>query len=291
MEPVPSTVTRTYPPRGPLQQFRFADSTAFSCFQCGNTKKSKLITVYNGNWSKRLCNGCYGRLLSLYEIKAGTAADEERADKLAVALLSMLAADDQRQAERLFRASQKRAERFSAEAVRFIATAEHVAGQLEADPQLEWSPAVIGLCKAFETEVVRCILRPLADLASHADLRADEKDKDLGRVAAFCANPTRKAPELGVFSHFLQTAIHSQQRRETSPLLANFLKLTAVWTGSNWLLGSDGLYRTLALLIEIRNRAAHTDELGKDGYLTCRSLVIGPEGAVWKLVLAAEHHN
>src|SRR5262249_24192703 len=148
------------------------------------------------------------------------------------------------------------------------------AGQLEADPQLEWSPAVIGLCKAFEAEVVRCILRPLADLASHADLRADEKDKDLGRVAAFCANPTRKAPELGVFSHFLQTAIHSQQRRETSPLLANFLKLTAVWTGSNWLLGSDGLYRTLALLIEIRNRAAHTDELGKDGYLTCRSLVI-----------------
>ena len=118
MEPVPSTVTRTYPPRGPLQQFRFADSTAFSCFRCGNTKKSKLITVYNGNWSKRLCNGCYGRLLSLYEIKAGTAADDERADKLAVALLSMLAVDDQRQAERLFRASQKRAERLSAEAVR-----------------------------------------------------------------------------------------------------------------------------------------------------------------------------
>jgi len=31
---------------------------------------SKLITVYRGDWSKRLCNSCYGRLLSIYEIKA-----------------------------------------------------------------------------------------------------------------------------------------------------------------------------------------------------------------------------
>src|SRR5215470_15998674 len=121
----------------------FADSTAFSCFQCGNTKKSKLITVYNGNWSKRLCNGCYGRLLSLYEIKAGTAADDERAEELAAALLAVVSVDDERQSERFFRASEERAQRLSPEAVRFIATAEHVAGQLEEEPQLEWSPAVI----------------------------------------------------------------------------------------------------------------------------------------------------
>jgi hypothetical protein len=46
-----------------------------------------LITVYNDDWSKRLCNGCYGRLLSVYEIKAGTAADEQRAEDLSAALL------------------------------------------------------------------------------------------------------------------------------------------------------------------------------------------------------------
>jgi hypothetical protein len=103
MEPVPSTVTKTYPQRGPLQQFRFAEATAFSCFRCGDTKKSKLITVYNGDWSKRLCNGCYGRLLSLYEIKAGTAGDDQRAEDLAAALLSAVTLDDQRQAECLFR--------------------------------------------------------------------------------------------------------------------------------------------------------------------------------------------
>ena len=209
MQPVPSTVTKTYPERGPLQQFRFAEGTAFSCFRCGDTKKSKLITIYAGDWSKRLCNGCYGRLLSLYEIKAGTSADDHRAEELAAALLSAVALDDQQQVERLFRVSERRAQNLSPEAVRFIATAEHVARQLQADPQLEWSPAVIGLCKAVEAEVVSRILLLLADKAGHEDLSADKKDKDMGRVAAFCEDPNHKPPELGAFAHFLQTVIHS----------------------------------------------------------------------------------
>jgi hypothetical protein len=96
------------PQRGPLQQFRFAESTAFRCFRCGDTKKSKLISVYGGDWSRRLCNGCYGRLLSLYEIKTGAAADDEKVEKLTAALFSAVRADDQRQAERLFRASKKK---------------------------------------------------------------------------------------------------------------------------------------------------------------------------------------
>jgi hypothetical protein len=62
----------------------------------------------------------------------------------------MAAGDDVRQTEKLFRASEERAARLSSEALRFISTAEYVAGRLEADPQLEWSPAVIGLCKAVE---------------------------------------------------------------------------------------------------------------------------------------------
>src|ERR1035438_6769655 len=117
MEPVPSTVVKRYPQRGPMQQFRFAESTAFTCFRCGDTKKSKLITVYGGDWSKRLCNGCYGRLLSLYEIKAGTATDDQRAEELASALLSAVALDYQRQAENLFRASEERAACLSAGAL------------------------------------------------------------------------------------------------------------------------------------------------------------------------------
>jgi hypothetical protein len=292
MEPVPSAVTKTYPPRGPLQQFRFAEGTAFRCTRCGDTKRSKLITVYGGDWSRCLCNGCYGRLLSLFEIKAGTEADDQRAEGLAAALLSVVAVDDQRQAERLLRASERRAERLSPEAVRFIATAEHVAATLQAEPQLEWSPPVIGLCKAVEAEVVSRILRPLAMRSSGEDLALDMSDKDIGRVAAFCVDQRRKPPELGTFAHFLQTAINSRHRRETSRLLRCFLSLLAGWTGSQWILDPAGLHGALvSLTVNFRNRAAHIDELGKADYSACRDLVIGDGGALWRLLVASEPHE
>jgi len=289
MEPVPSTVRKTYPQRGPLQQFRFAESTAFRCCRCGAAKKSKLITIYGGDWSRRLCNGCYGRLLSLYEIKAGTADGDQRAEELACGLLSIVSTDAQRQAERVLRASEDRADRLSAKALRFIATAEHLAGELESKPQLEWSPAVIGLCKAVEIEVVTCVLEPLAEEASQEDLMSDQKDKDLGPVAAYCADPRRKPPELGSFARFLQTAIHSQQRRQTSALIRSFMRLAAEWTGSQWILGPRGLHDSVTMLTtNFRNPAAHIDELDQDDYQQCRELVIGTEGAIWKLLLAVE---
>jgi|SRR5215467_3173711 len=289
MEPVPSTITKIYPRRGPLQQFRFAEGTAFNCFRCGDSKKSKLITIYAEDWSRKLCNGCYGRLLSLYEIKAGTAEDDERADQLADALLSFASTAQERQAQHLFRASEGRAQFLIPEALRFIATAEHVAAQLESDAQLEWSPAVIGLCKAVEAEIVSRILIPLAEVARNEDLSGDKADKDLGRLAAFCADPRRKPPELGSFSYFLQTVIHSEQRRQTSPLIGSFLRLATNWTGSNWVLDPDGLHRALTLLTaSYRNRAAHIDELARDDYIGCRELVVGVQGIVWKLILSTE---
>ena len=235
---------------------------------------------------------CYGRLLSLYEIKAGTAPDDEKAEDLVAALLSAVAAEDLRHAERLFRAAEKRAEHLTPESVRFIASAEHLAGHLQADPPLEWSGAVIGLCKAVEAEVVFRILRPLAARASRVDLGTDRSDKDLGRVAAYCADQTRKPPELGTFAHFLRTIIHSQHRYETSALLSCFLRLTAEWTGSHWLLDEKGFHSGLVrLTTSFRNRAAHIEELGKVDYVDCRELVIGFEGLLWKLLLATERHK
>jgi hypothetical protein len=231
-------------------------------------------------------------VLSLYEIKAGTAADDQRAEQLADALLSLVTVDQQRQAECLFKASDNRAETLSPEALRFIATAEHVAAQLESSVQLEWSPAVIGLCKAVEAEVVGRILRPLAVLAGSEDLSGDRNDKDIGRIAAFCVEPQHRPPELGVFSHFLQTAIHSHQRRQTSRLIGCFLRLAGQWIGSTWLLDPDGLHRALALLTTTyRNRAAHIDELARSDYLGCRELTVGGQGVVWKLVLSTERRK
>jgi hypothetical protein len=292
MEPTPSKVTKTYPPRGPLQQFRLEDAVAFRCFRCGDTKKAKLHAIYRGDWSRQLCNGCYGRLLSLFEIKAGTTPDDEKADALAEALLAMVAAGDQANAERLLRASDERAKKLTPAAVRFIATAEHVAGALESYAQLEWSPAIIGLCKALEAEIVFRILRPLAQRSATTDLSTDKADKDLGRIALFCIDQSRKPPELGVFAHFLQTAIHSQQRRDTSPLIRCFMALLTGWTGSQWLLDPDGLHRALvAVTVDFRNRAAHIEELSSLDYAACRDAVLGKDGALWKLLVATEGHK
>lgn len=292
MKTVPSNVTKTYPQRGPLSQFRFADSTAFWCFRCGATKKSKLITIYNGDWSKRLCNGCYGRLLSLYEIKAGTKMDDERVEELATALLSAITQDDLRQVELVYQSTEKRAKLLSRETARFIATAEHVAGQLQSAPQLEWSPAVIGLCKSVELEIVTRILIPLADTSSGADLSADKTDKDIGHIAKFCSGNTQKPPSLGVFVHFLQTVIHSKHRRNTSVVIRNFLRLARVWSDPEWILDPNSFHRALITLInQFRNRAAHIDELGRDDYLFCRDLVIGNQGIIWRLLLSTEHYK
>ena len=230
-KPVPSNVAKRYPRRGPLQQWRFAEATAFTCVRCGRTKRSKLISVYMGDWTKRLCNGCYGRLLSLYDIKSGTKAEDERAKKLAEALVSTVSLDDRRQAERMYRVCEERARHLSSETVRFIATAEHVAGELESDPQLEWSPAVIGLCKAVELELVRRIVRPLANKVVGVDLKADRNDRDIGSIARYCMDVRKNPPELGAFAHFLQTVIHSRERRETSvtQFLRSFLRLAGLW--------------------------------------------------------------
>jgi hypothetical protein len=292
MKPIPSEIVKTYPLRGPMQQFRLAESAAFYCFRCGQPKKSKLITVFADDWSKRLCNGCYGRLLSIYDVKAGTKSDGERVDELAIVLLSAIDKDQQAQAERLLRASEKRAEYLSPEAVRFISTSEHVSRHLEQSPQLEWSPAVIGLCKSVELEVARLVLRPLAAQMSGANLEIDKRDKDFGKIAAFCADPGGRTPELGAVNHFLRTLANSQQRRNTSALLQGFLKMTSNWMGSHWILDEKGFADFLqTLTINFRNRAAHTDELGQEDYVRCRELVMGAEGGLWSLLVSTAKHR
>jgi hypothetical protein len=292
MDPVASDIVKAYPARGPLQQFRLSEGTAFECFRCGSSNKSKLITVYGGDGARRLCNGCYGRLLSLYDIKAGTAPEDEKADGLAAALLSMVASGEQRKAEILFGIAEKRAVMLSPKALRFLATAEFVAQHLNSDPQLEWSPAVIGLCKAFETEIVSRILRPLCTRMSSENLRSDKADKDIGRIATFCADPTRKPPELGAVAHFLQTVIHSNHRRQTSRLIATFLGRLADWIGSHWILSPTGLHQALVdLTSKFRNRAAHIDQLGAADYEQCREMLIGSKGMLWQLVASTVQHR
>jgi hypothetical protein len=111
-------------------------------------------------------------------------------------------------------------------------------------------------------------------------------------VAAFCADTTRKPPELGAVAHFLQTAVHSERRRETSAILRAFLFLARDWAGSQWVLDPAGLPGVISTVtLQYRNRAAHIDELDENDYRNCREIVAGPNGALWRLVLAVEKHR
>ena len=69
------------------------------------------------------------------------------------------------------------------------------------------------------------------------------------------------------------------------------MKLSRQWTASTWLLEPRGLSAALESLTKIRNRAAHIDELSKTDYVKCRTLVIGGEGLLWKLLMATERHK
>lgn len=281
------TVSKEYPCRGPMQQFRIDAAKAFHCFRCGVPKKAKLVAVYAGDWRKLLCNGCYGFLLSVYDIKAGSGDEGSKAGELAGLLLGRVKADEVRRAAEQALMSDRRASLLSPPALRFLGTSDFVARGLSDDPSLDWSPAVIGLCKAVEVELVTRLMTPLRNALAGRDLTPDLDDRDLGRVAKYCAGRADTPPELGSVRHFLHTAAHSKTRAASSPMIAGLRELTADWPRCDWLFVDDGAIRGLEYLTkDFRNRAAHIDELSRREYRACWELVAGPQGLLWSLVSA-----
>jgi hypothetical protein len=292
MRPLASDIIKTYPSRGPMQQFRLVELTAFHCFRCGQSKKSKLLVVYADNWNRLLCNACYGRLLSIYQIRSGTKSDDEKAAELANVLLTLHSKDQINEAERRYRLAETRAEILSRHAMRFIATAEFLSQALESASDLDWSPAMIGLCKAVEIEVLHRILHPLAAQLRGVSLDADKNDKDLGRVARFLSHPDLPPPELGTFSYFLQTSLNSETRRSTSPSIKGLHRLFSLWPNASWLTDIRGCYDSLiSLTRNFRNRAAHLELLSHRDYQACREFVIGRDGLLWKLIFATQRQK
>lgn len=279
-------IVKTYPTRGPLQQYRLSLATAFQCFRCGEEKKAKLITLYRGDWEKTLCNGCYGFLLSVWEIKRGHQDDGEKAEALADLLLSIYNKNKISELEKIYEIRDSRARHISDNSLRFLATSEHLAENMPED--LDWSPVIIGLCKAFETEVTIKILYPLSKRLSETNLSIDKSDKDLGRIAKFLSGEG-KAPEMGTFAHFLQTLLNSISRRSTSQVVKEMFNLFQDWPRSSWISDINGLYTQITKLTrDFRNRAAHTEVLTRADYEACRELVIGDNGMLWKLALTTQ---
>jgi hypothetical protein len=62
--PPPEKIVKEFPRQGDLQLFRLEKLHEFQCVRCQAVKKSKLVAVQGGDWSKLLCNGCFGLLQS-----------------------------------------------------------------------------------------------------------------------------------------------------------------------------------------------------------------------------------
>ena len=194
-------VIKTYPVRGPLTQYRLEAPTSFECSRCGLTKTSKLVRIVEIRWDRLICNGCYGCLLSVWKIKAGELPEEKRADALLAAIDSAVTKVDIDQAKSRLLAADPQFDQLSVPAQRMLATAHAITHTLRAATGLDWSVAIIALCKAVEVEAGRCISQPLKDAVVGLDLRQDVNDRDFSRVARFCAG-TSPPPELGSLIYF-----------------------------------------------------------------------------------------
>ena len=240
------------------------------------------MTVFRQDWNRLLCNGCYGRLLSLHDIRAGATDDSELADRLAEELLALVSEEELRKAVQLLRTRISGFDQLTERSQRLLATSEFVARHLANATGLDWSAAVVGMCKAVEVELVERLVAPLAAECRGLDLDEDAQDKDLERVARFCIGRSRTPPELGTIRHCLQTASYSRSRRDTSSLLRALRRTMSRWPDSPWLLQPDGALAVLEqVTTQYRNRAVHTDELQQADFDACFDLVLGDRGLMW----------
>lgn len=282
-------VIKEYPKRGPLSQFRFEKSISFSCFRCGETKISKLITIYNGNWNKRLCNGCYGGLLSIYDIKAGQTTVDEKVEQLLRVLIKLVDENKIREQTKKINLQSNKINYLSPISIRFFATSECVAETLSKEPNLDWSPAVIGICKAFELELIERLINPLREFCKTVEFSEEDlRDKDFGKIAHYCSGKPIKPPELGVVNHFIATAVNSKERLETSNFLKfGFKDFINRLPKNDWIIEKKGLRIGIQqLTTNFRNKAAHTDELDEADYQNCKDLVFGENGLMWDLIVS-----
>jgi hypothetical protein len=244
------------------------------------------VTAVQDDWDRLLCNGCYGFLLSIWEIKAGSLEDESRDAALIEMLVSAAPADEVARAQSRLIASAAHHIKLTEDAQRMLATAHAVTTALRGATGLDWSVAIIGLCKAVEIEVVHRIAEPLRLAATGQDMSVDARDPEFARVVRYCQG-TASAPELGSLARFLRTAANSKKRAETSPLVAALRAVTKAWPSADWLFTRGGFPDAVDHLTrEYRNPAAHTALLGEADFTHCTRLVHGQDGLLWRLIVA-----
>jgi len=206
---------KKYTPRHALQLFRLTNPAMFQCARCTRAKKSRRYALSDKHPGYKLCNRCYGRLVSMLDVENIALPNAKKTDLLADLLLSSFSNAQKQEAERLYRLSEKRTKYLDQKSVTFIATVLALRDILDTKTYLDWSSAIIGFCKAVENEVVLRLLKPLVDKTGSNVPDVERRDKDIGRIARFCQKPTAKPPELGNVFYFLQTSTNSKRRRKT----------------------------------------------------------------------------
>lgn len=182
----------------------------------------------------------------------------------------------------------------SQSALTMLATSEAVASGLSLKAtELDWSAAVIGLCKAVEIEAARLVTEPLRRSVEGLDLSHELKNRDMKRMALFCSGSGRP-PELGALGHFLAT-VGKQRRREEEGVLSVALRdLTRDWPNSEWLFEKNegGFINSVRHVArEYRNPAAHTELLTKEEYDSCNKMIQGEGGILWNLHTATHPYR
>jgi hypothetical protein len=170
----------------------------------------------------------------------------------------------------------------------FLESSEMLAKKLGAEIPHDWSGVVIGLCKAVEAETIDRVLETLkAELSGETITATEFNDRDVGRVARYCAGEARYPPELGAIRRFLRVVEAAKPRHGSSVVVERFRRLSERWPASSWLTDATGAGAAFGTLTrQYRNRAAHMGQLSRDDYVECRELVAGEDGILWKLVSA-----
>ena len=276
-------IVKTYPMRGPMSQFRFDSSLSFICFRCKSKKTSKLISIYRDDWNLKLCNGCYGCLISLYEIKSGMDPDEKRFLALDKSIANIWKHYNKKLSKIEKEISKK--SHYEATTNKFLATAEFLKQTLPEGEFLEWSPAVICLCKAVENELINKFILPLKQIAITEKIIPKDYDKRTQRLEKYIFGLNGVPPEIGSIAFFSELIAKSQSFRNTSSTFVLIKFFSEKRPLSSWLYSENGAHLPLQELVgNFRNNAAHIKELTKKDYLDCEELTLGSDGVLVKVL-------
>jgi hypothetical protein len=234
-----------------------------------------------------LCNGCYGYLLSIWEIRAGTQPDAERDNDLLHVLTSAITAAQVEQGRAVLLARETRANALSTETQTLLSTAEAVHAGLVPwqATDLDWSVAVLPLCKAVEVEVGRLIALPLREATRGLDLGPDAAQNKLKAMVSYCRSAGGSSMMLGPFISFLEGV--TAPGAAHGPLAVAVRAISRAWPHAGWLFDPDGLAAALdQLRRRYRNPAAHIEILDRAAFEECSTFVAGPDGLLWHLLLS-----